>query len=144
MASPRVPLRAAGVVLLVAATLAACKKDDKPTYAEAVGKAYQKGKASGARGDLQTIAIALTTYVSNVGNLPEAEDIDGLAQQLEPTWVRRCPRKDPWGTPYYYELAGDSYTLASAGADGNWDTDDDVEVVDGQVTKLPKGLETLR
>jgi hypothetical protein len=135
---------ALGIAVLLATVASACKKDDKPTYGERIVDAYDRGKANGARGDLQTIAIAITSYVTNEGSLPEADDIDGLAAQLEPDQVRRCPRKDPWGTPYYYERDGESYTLASAGHDKTWDTDDDLELSDGQMTKLPKGFTQLQ
>jgi hypothetical protein len=133
-------LLAAGLALLAGA----CKKSDKPTYGEQLAGAYDRGKAMGARGDLQTIAMALTSYVTSHGSLPDAEDIDALADELEPEEVRVCPRHDPWGTPYFYERDGDSYTLASAGHDGQWDTDDDLELSDGTITKLPKGFEKLK
>jgi hypothetical protein len=98
----------------------------------------------GLGGALQTLAVAITQYVSAEGSLPEAEDVDQLAALLAPTFVRRAPRVDPWGTAYAYQTDGQSYWITSAGHDRELDTADDVEVEDGQVTKLPEGYERIR
>jgi hypothetical protein len=105
--------------------------------------AMRKGKAHGARGDMQTIAVAVTNFVTQTGNLPEAADIDELAAALQPTYVRRCPRQDPWGNPYLWSSDGSSWTVRCTGMDGAGGTNDDLEMVDGQVTKLPAGMQRL-
>jgi hypothetical protein len=134
------------VGLLVLSLGAACSKkdDEQPNYGDRIVTAYDRGKVSGARGDLQTLAVAITQYVSAEGSLPEAEDVDQLAALLAPTFVRRAPRVDPWGTAYAYQTDGQSYWITSAGHDRELDTADDVEVEDGQVTKLPEGYERIR
>ena len=127
---------AASALALLA--LASCGKTGEE-YVENVVDAQERGKALGARGDLQTLAVAITGYVTAEGELPDAADIGELAALLEPNHARRVPRKDPWGGGYDYWTDGDSYVLSSAGKDGEWDTDDDLEVSDGQLTKMPAG-----
>lgn len=130
---------------LLALSSAACEKDDEPTYGDRMVDAMDRGKASGARGDLQVYSVAITQYVTATGQTPEATTIDELARILEEAGTtRRVSRKDPWGNPYTYETDGDGYVLRSSGDDGVFGTEDDIEVVDGQVTMLPEGLGTLR
>jgi hypothetical protein len=125
--------------LAAALACASCTKKNERTYGENLANAYEEGKASGARGDMQSLAIAITNYVTQEGNLPDAADIAALAARLEPTYVRRAPRVDPWGMPYLFSTDGTTWKLASTGADRKPGTRDDLEMVDGQMTKMPRG-----
>ena len=136
-----------GVLVLgsVAVLAAGCaKKKKEPTYADGLVRAMQEGKASGARGDLQAIAIAITTLVGNEGNIPDASNIDELAAKLEPTYLHRVQRIDPWGTPYGYSQDGSGYKLKCAGKDKTFGNEDDMEITDGQVTKMPASYQQFK
>lgn len=65
----------------------------------------------------------IQAYQSETGNLPPDLDAVNMPPQC---------RTDPWGNAYRYEIAADgvSWTLTTAGADGQFDTADDL-VVDG-------------
>ena len=116
---------------------AGCGTKDEPNYGDQVARALQEGKASGARGDLQSLAVAITSYATNESGLPVASSIDELAAKLEPGYLKRVPRVDPWGTPYTFAQDGSSYKLTCAGVDKTFGTADDMEMTDGQVTKMP-------
>ena len=134
------------VVLAISALLVmgCAKKKKEPTYGDALARAIQEGKASGARGDLQAIAIAITTLVGNEGNIPDASTIDELAARIEPTYLHRVQRTDPWGTPYGYWQDGSSYKLLCAGKDKIFGNEDDMEITDGQVTKMPASYQHFK
>ena len=131
------PSVVAALLGLCALASAGCGKKDQPNYGDQVARALQEGKASGARGDLQSLAVAITSYVTNEEGIPVASNIDELAARLEPGYLNRVPRVDPWGTPYAFSQDGSSYKLACAGVDKAFGTADDMEMVDGQVTKMP-------
>lgn len=131
----------AGLCVLASA---GCAKKDGPNYGDQVSRALQEGKASGARGDLQSIAVAVTSYSTNEAGIPVASNIDELAAKLEPGYLNRVPRVDPWGTPYAFSQDGSSYKLACAGVDKQFGTADDMEMTDGQVTKMPASYTRLQ
>ena len=106
-------------------------------YGKQVGRALQEGHASGARGDLQAMGIAITNYASTESGIPDAAGMDALIPLLEPKYLRHVPRADPWGTPYAFSQDGNSWKLVCAGVDKAFGTADDMEMVDGQVTKMP-------
>ena len=128
--------------LLLAAAATSCEKDDQPTYGDALARSIREGKGMDARGDLQAIANAVTNYVSSGNELPQVNTVDQLAEVLQPTHIRRVPRHDPWGGAYHYESDGSSYTLTCDGKDRKYGTKDDIEISDGQVTKMPKSYTT--
>jgi len=55
-----------------------------------------------------------------------ARDERALEDHLNPRYLARVVRVDPWHKPYLYEGARDSYTLRSSGPDGKEDTADDI------------------
>ena len=133
---------AAPALVLAALLGAGCGKSGQD-YATNVGSAIDRSKAAGARGDMQSIAAAITSYVSQESDLPPLSDIHALAELLEPTYSRRVPTADPWGTEYRFESSGGDYTVQSAGQDETWSTDDDLEMQAGQMTKMPAGFQRL-
>jgi hypothetical protein len=129
------------VLGLAAAVLAGCGESGQD-YANSTLNAIERGKANGARGDMQALSASITTYVTQEGDLPQAHDIHSLADILEPTYQRIVKRADPWGTDYAVTIEGSDYTVRSAGADTTWDTEDDLIVENGQVTQMPAGFAT--
>jgi hypothetical protein len=127
-----------GLPILLACALPGCSKKKGPTYSDRVVGAMREGHAMDARGDMQAIANALTSFVASDGNLPEAQDMPGLVSALEPTWLRVVPRTDPWGTEYKYAADESGWSLRSAGKDVKFGDDDDLVMQNGQITQLPK------
>jgi hypothetical protein len=81
--------------------------------------------------DLRTIAVCLEARATDTNEYPKVA-FNALPALLEPVYVRKLPRVDPWGTPYEYYSDGTSYVVASAGADRRFErgslqiaTDDD-------------------
>jgi hypothetical protein len=67
--------------------------------------------------DLRTIATCLEARATDENAYPTVLTIEELRPLLEPTYVRRLPLVDGWGTPYAYVSDGTSYRVVSAGAD---------------------------
>lgn len=128
----------AALALLLSAS--GCGKSGQE-YAANVGETIDRGKAMSVRGDMQKVAAAVTSYVTQQADLPPLSDIHALAGVLEPSYARRVPREDPWGTEYRFESSGSGYRMHSAGQDRAWDSDDDIVMEDGQMTQLPKGFQ---
>ena len=137
---PVAPLLAPLLLLLLAAT--GCGESGQQ-YATNLGEAIDRSKAMSVRGDMQKIAAAITSYVTQEAELPALGDIQGLAGVLEPNWLRHVPTSDPWGTDYRFSADGSSYTIESAGQDKAWGTGDDMVMEDGQLTKMPEGFQRL-
>ena len=144
MTTPRSDFRSYALLALLGlmvAVLAGCG-DSETTYANSTLNALERGKANGARGDMQVLSTAITGYVSQEGDLPQAADIHALVDLLDPTYQRGVKRQDPWGTDYEVSIDDSDYTIRSAGADTEWNTEDDLMVENGQLTKLPAGFTT--
>lgn len=78
---------------------------------------------------MAAIAAGLSAYRSDTGSYPVAASSRQLVQILSPRYVESLEPVDAWERPFRYELRqqGQSYVLASAGADGEvdattWDT----------------------
>ena len=131
---------ASALLALIALATAGCKGKPKPTYTDAMVGALREGKATQARGDMQTIAIGITQFVSNDGNLTDVGDMDSLVAALQPTWVRVVRRTDPWDRSYNFSSTGDSWMLSTAGVDGTPGNADDLIMRDGQIVQMPKSF----
>lgn len=83
-------------------------------------------KAALARAQLSTLRDALEAFRAERGFYVVAKDSVVLLDQLNPRYLKRVIRIDPWRNPYRYEGTTASYTLASDGPDGKPDTADDV------------------
>ncbi len=66
-----------------------------------------------AGGKLETLRFRVEAYKLEHSSYP-------------PTLDAVSGEKDPWGHPYIYRVSGDSFYLASAGADGKEGTEDDI------------------
>lgn len=67
-----------------------------------------------------------------------AADLQNALGELVPSYLRVPVRVDAWNHPLIYRSDGRSYTLTASGQDGVIDTEDDLEMTDGQFTRLPK------
>ncbi|HVG33731.1 MAG TPA: type II secretion system protein GspG [Pyrinomonadaceae bacterium] len=85
-------------------------------------------KARLARSELEMMAAALNSFKRERGFYVIADSTGTLVDQLNPRYLRRVIRLDPWHRPYLYEGERDHYVLRSAGADGEVGTADDINV----------------
>jgi hypothetical protein len=100
--------------------------EDRWENVEAIERAVNAEKAERARAELETLATALEAFRRERGFYVVATDERALEDHLNPRYLARVLRVDPWHKPYLYEGARDSYTLRSAGPDGKEDTADDI------------------
>ncbi|MEW5803541.1 MAG: type II secretion system major pseudopilin GspG [bacterium] len=90
-----------------------------------------KARIQAAQGQIALFETALDTYrLDNMRYPSNLEDLvtnpEGSGGTWDGPYVKKLP-KDPWGHDYYYTCDGsDSYTIASAGPDGQENTDDDI------------------
>lgn len=99
---------------------------------ELLVKALNAEKTARARAELESIATALESFRRERGSYPEAKTEAGLIDNLNPRYLSRVIRIDPWHQPYEYEGARTSFILRSSGPDGKSNTSDDVTVANGR------------
>jgi len=91
-------------------------------------RALNAEKASRARAELESIATALESYRREHGFYLESRTESALIDHLNPRYLSRVIRVDPWHQPYEYEATRTSFVLRSNGPDGKSNTSDDVIV----------------
>jgi type II secretory pathway pseudopilin PulG len=78
-----------------------------------------------AMADLRAIGTVMESFAvdSNVypGPTSGLRPIEELAGQVEPVYIRKLPRTDPWGQPYYVWSTGQQYLVVSGGSDATLD-----------------------
>lgn len=94
-------------------------------------KALNAEKTSRARAELELIATALESFRRERGVYPESKTEAALIDNLNPRYLKRVVRIDPWHRPYEYEGTRTSFVLRSAGPDEKTNTADDVTVSNG-------------
>ena len=94
-------------------------------------RALNVEKTARARAELESIATALESFRRERGFYPESKSEAALIDKLNPRYLARVVRVDPWHKPYEYEGGRTSFVLRSAGPDGKPDTSDDVTVTSG-------------
>ncbi len=89
-------------------------------------RAVNTEKAERARAELETLATALESFRRERGFYVVAKSEGALEDHLNPRYLARVIRVDPWHKPYLYEGTQASFILRSAGADGKENTPDDI------------------
>ena len=89
-------------------------------------RALNAEKSARARAELETIATALESYRRENGSYLETKSAATLIDHLNPRYLLRIVRIDPWHQPYQYEGNRDGFTLRSVGPDGKSNTADDI------------------
>jgi hypothetical protein len=89
-------------------------------------RAVNVEKAERARAEMETLAMALEAFRRERGFYVVAKGESVLVDQLNPRYLARVIRVDPWHKPYLYEGTQAAFTLRSAGADGKENTPDDI------------------
>src|SRR6266849_3609338 len=91
-------------------------------------KALNAEKTARARAELESIATALESYRRERGSYFESKSEAALIDSLNPRYLARIIRIDPWHQAYEYEGSRTSFVLRSSGPDGKPNTPDDVTV----------------
>ena len=89
-------------------------------------RALNAEKSQRARAELESIATALESYPRERGSYVESKSEAVLIDHLNPRYLARIIRVDPWHQPYGYEGGRDTFLLRSAGPDGKPNTEDDI------------------
>jgi hypothetical protein len=100
--------------------------DNRWEDVSAIERAVNAEKAGRARAELETLATALEAYRRERGFYVVGTDERTLEDHLNPRYLARVIRVDPWHRPYRYEGTPERFTLRSNGADGEVNTPDDV------------------
>lgn len=95
---------------------------------ETLVRALDAEKTSRVRAELETIATALESYRREHGFYVASKSEAALIDHLNPRYLARIIRLDPWHQPYEYEGTRDAFVLRSAGPDGKANTADDITV----------------
>jgi len=99
------------------------------TDVERITRVVNDEKARRARTELNMMLGALVYFKAERGFYVIADNTGTLVDQLNPRYLSRVIRLDPWHRPYLYEGKRDDFTLRSAGADGLPGTADDINAL---------------
>ena len=94
-------------------------------------RAVNSEKTERTRAELESIATALESYRRERGAYVESKSEAVLIDHLNPRYLARIIRLDPWHQPYEYEGGRTSFMLRSLGADGKANTPDDLIMTGG-------------
>ncbi len=83
--------------------------------------AIDRGKQKRTMKDIRALGTAVEAYFEDEGVYPVADDIDGLREFVEPTYIRVAPRQDGWDHPLHVRSRESGYFLLSSGSDGRPD-----------------------
>ncbi|MDQ1640428.1 MAG: Type secretion system protein [Pyrinomonadaceae bacterium] len=85
-------------------------------------------KAAQARSDMETISQALERYRRERGFYVVSDSQAVLIDHLNPRYLAKIIRVDPWSHPYKYDGQRDRFSLHSLGPDGKDQTGDDIQL----------------
>jgi hypothetical protein len=91
-------------------------------------KALNIEKSARARAELESMATALEAFRRERGSYLTSKSQAALVDNLNPRFLPRVIRVDPWHQPYEYEGTRTSFVLRSAGPDEKPNTADDVVI----------------
>jgi hypothetical protein len=91
-------------------------------------KALNNEKTARAHAELESIATALEAFRREQGSYVASKSEASLIDHLNPRFLARIIRIDPWHQPYEYEGTRTSFVLRSAGPDEKPNTSDDVVI----------------
>lgn len=98
------------------------------TRIEGLAGALNDIKRVAATNELVAIAHALFDYRRDRGFFVVSDEESVLIDHLNPRYLKRVIRFDPWHRPYQYEGTQDRFSLRSVGPDGKSGTADDIFV----------------
>jgi hypothetical protein len=90
--------------------------------------ALNEKKTAQARSEIGTIIEALRRYMLEHGFYVVSDSHAVLIDHLNPRYLSKIIRVDPWNHPYKYDGQRDRFTIRSAGPDGKDQTSDDIQL----------------
>ena len=93
---------------------------------DTLARSINENKVEIAQAEIEMMAKALEEFRREHGFYVESKDQSVLIDNLNPRYLCRIIRYDPWHKPYIYEGARDQFTIRSAGPDGKENTQDDI------------------
>ena len=78
-------------------------------------------RARWTMGDMESWRLCFAAYKQDHGKYPELKSVEDAKSAFEPIYISQLPMTDAWGRAYAVQANANSYTLASAGADGKFD-----------------------
>jgi Type II secretion system (T2SS), protein G len=91
-------------------------------------KALNVEKTARARAEMESIATALELFRKERGAYLESKNEAALIDNLNPHYLTRVIRVDPWHQPYEYEGTRAGFVLRSTGPDEKANTADDIVI----------------
>jgi len=95
---------------------------------QALIDALNERKAAQARSEIGTMFDALRRYMLEHGFYVVSDSHAVLIDHLNPRYLSKIIRVDPWNHPYKYDGQRDRFTIRSAGPDGKDQTADDIQL----------------
>ncbi|MGH9869235.1 MAG: type II secretion system protein GspG [Candidatus Polarisedimenticolia bacterium] len=139
---PLTPLRRVLVLVLslIALSPALGCRSGEPSSAEQAAAAAVGGLDRARRertmDRLEQLRTALSRYaIDHDGTVPEGSSLAGVSAELSPHYLPLLQAEDAWGNTMSYASDGRSYSVVSAGPDGETGTPDDIALRDGAVSQ---------
>jgi hypothetical protein len=102
---------------------------------ELIHTAIRKEKVLRTTADLRTMATALEAFRRERGFYVAADTGAALIDNLAPRFLASIIRLDAWAHEFQYRGTAESYSLGSAGPDGQTNTPDDIVFKNGQLVE---------
>lgn len=117
--------------------------------------AIQRGKQKRTMADTRAIGTAAEAFAVDNNRYPSAgSDVTVITDDLEPTYIKKLPVKDGWGTGFDYIVDSGAnaqqYTIQSYGKDASAETctkaittnfNNDICFSQGSFTQFPEGIQ---
>lgn len=100
--------------------------DNRWEDVEVLARSIDVNKTEIANAEMEMIAKALDDYRRAQNGYVVSKDFATLIDNLNPRFLCRIIRYDPWHKPYLYEGTQTSYTIRSSGPDRKENTADDI------------------
>lgn len=115
-----VPVETPVPVATNAPAAAATAKSGSDDFIRRIEKEIAVLKWRKTMGDIRMLAVSFEAYAVSNGRYPPSGDLDRLAADLTPAYMRSLPRLDGWENPIRVEISAtrNDYRISSAGADG--------------------------
>jgi hypothetical protein len=127
-----------GAILLAALALVSCRGEDRSVTEQAASTAVrglERARRERSLERLEQLRTALTRYaIDHDGGVPEGSSLAGVSGELAPRYLPIVPAEDGWGQTMSYASDGRTYSIVSAGPDGETGTADDLTLRDGAVS----------
>jgi len=122
--------------------------------------AMQRSKQKRTMADMRSVATAWEARATDTNTYtaagltfidPTAAISATVSDQLQPTYIKKCPLTDAWGTGFQVGANSTQYSIESLGKDGAEDSgtsgpttkfDCDIIFADGTFIEYPEGVQT--